>query len=719
MVVDPSVRPKWAVSRVKLLEPWRDGIARGTLTVCAVVAPLLAALGLFVGSTEREAADIAVLVSAGVLLPVLRFGRPVPVRRRATAAIFVMVGAALYLTARAGFAAGASGVVVSACVLGVIVLGRRLGLALIVVSTLAHVIIGALVVKRVFQLDPREVDPLIYRTWLRMAASTSLLSVLLALVVDFVIRHVEANHEALRESEERYRSLVDHSLDGVLLTKPSGDILEANPAACRILQRTPEEIRALGRSGVVDVEDPRLGPLLEERRLTGKTRGELDLIRKDGKPVPVEVGSAVFRDRNGELRTSISFRDLTDRRRSEKEQRILAELGAVLSPLRYESSLKDVAPLVARDLADLVIFFVVQPDGDLHRVAAAHRDPAQAWIAEAVMTSLRGTVRSDHPARRVLRDRIALIRQFTPESIEELAESPAHLRVLRALAVRSVMLVPLNIGDSCLGVLGLVSSSQPFEEADIPLTLEIGRRCALFIESARLHRSEKAAIQARDEVLAIVAHDLRNPLANMMFQLALLRRPPGEPERRSTEAVDALDHAARRMSSILADLLDVTKFESGQLQLNRTRVSPAAVIAEVSRSQRELVYSRSLELRIDVAPDLPDVWAERSRVLQVFENLIGNASKFTTAGSISLGAKVDGGEVAFWVADTGVGIAADDVAHLFDRFWQARSSRGSGTGLGLAIVREIVHAHRGRLWVDSALGSGSTFFFTLPTLEPS
>jgi PAS domain S-box-containing protein len=383
----------------ELPEPWRDSVSRGTLTVCSIVAPLLAALGLFVGSTQRELADIAVLVSAGVLLPALRFGRRVPVQRRATAAILIMFGVALYLTARAGFAAGADAVVVSACVLGGIILGRPLGLVLIGLSALAHVVIGALVVKGVILLDPREVDPLLYRTWLRMAASTSLLAVLLALVIDFVIRHVEANarataaalkelrgaHEALRESEERYRSLVDHSLEGVLLTTPAGDTLEANPAACQLLQRTPEEIRALGRDGVVDIEDPRLAPLLEERRLTGKMRGEVDLIRKDGKRVPVELGSAVFRDRNGDLRSSVSIRDLTERRRSEREQRILAELGAVLSPLRYESSLTDVAPLVARNLADLAVFFVVQADGELHRVAAATCDPAQAWIADAII----------------------------------------------------------------------------------------------------------------------------------------------------------------------------------------------------------------------------------------------------------------------------------------------------------------------------------------------
>ena len=587
---------------MKPAEAWRDSVSRGTLTVCAIVAPLLAALGLFVGSTQREAPDVAVLVSAGVLLPALRWGWGVSVRPRAIAAIVIMWGAALYLTARAGFGAGANGIVVSACVLGSIILGRHVGLALVGMSAVAHVVIGALVVKGVFLLDPREVDPLLYRTWLRMAASTALLAVLLALVTDFVIRHVEAN---------------------------------ARAAAAAL-----------------------------------------------------------------------------------KEQRILAELGAALSPLRYEGSLEDVAPLVARDLADLVILFVVQADGDLQRVAAATRDPAQAWIADALMTSLRTTVRPEHPARRVVRERKPVIRQFTPESLEEVAESAEHLRVLRAMRLRSAMVVPLSIGDdACHGALGLASSSQPFEETDLPLALEIGRRCALFMENARLHRSEKAALQARDEVLAVVAHDLRNPLASMMFQLALLRRSPGEPERRSMEAVEALEHNAKRMRRILQDLLDVASFESGQLTLIRARVSPVEVIAEVSRSERVQVQARSLELRVDVAPDLPDVWAERSRVLQVLENLIANAIKFTSAGSISVGAKVVGGEVAFWVADTGVGIETEHIAHVFDRFWQARRSQRSGAGLGLAIVRQIVEAHRGRLWVDSELGSGSTFWFTLPVMD--
>jgi signal transduction histidine kinase len=391
----------------------------------------------------------------------------------------------------------------------------------------------------------------------------------------------------------------------------------------------------------------------------------------------------------------------------------------VLSPILYDTPLTEVAPLVARNLADLVVFFVVQPDGELRRVAVATRDPGQSWVEEGMLKAGRFTVRPDHPARQVLRDRRPVLRQFSPESVEPNAETDEHLRALRELRLRSSLLVPLLVGDTCLGVLGLGSGSEPFDERDIPLVVEIGRRCALFIESARLHQAERRATQVRDEVLQILAHDLRNPLGSAMMQLALLRRPHGQPERRLTKPIEALERATTRMSRILEDLLEVCRLEAGQLELSRADLDPADILAQAAESQRGSVARQSLALRVDLPPDLPRVRADASKVLQVLENLVGNALKFTTSGGVGLGAKQVGEEVVFWVADTGSGIAAEDVPHVFDRFWQAKRSNRSGAGLGLAIVNGIVQAHGGRVWLESQLGSGSTFFFSLPKAATS
>jgi PAS domain S-box-containing protein len=525
--------------------------------------------------------------------------------------------------------------------------------------------------------------------------------------------------QALRESEERHRSIFDHSLDGVLLTKPTGEILAANPAACRMVQRTEEEICRLGRSGIVDLDDPRLAALIEERRRTGRMRGELTMIRKDGSRFPAEVASATFPDRNGGLQTSLSFRDLTERKRAERDQALLAELGAVFKPMESESELDDVALFLARQLADLVVFYVVQPDGELRRAAASCRDPAKAWIAAELM-KLPSTPAPDHPAQKVFRTRQACTFQFTTESMEGIAETPEHLRVIRGAAVTSSLLVPLLVGESCVGVLGFssTSGSPSFEERDLPLAVEIGRRCALRIRSARLYRSEKQATQARDEMLGIVAHDLRNPLESILLQTIALRRPM-EPERRMTKPIDAIERAAHRMASIIEDLLDVTTIEAGGLELEARRISAGALVGEAADAQREQAVTRSLALTIEVAPVALEVWADKKRILQVFENLVGNALKFTDRGGITLGARREGSEVVFSVADTGIGLAAEDVAHLFDRFWQARRAGRSGVGLGLAIVKGIVEAHGGRVWVESQLGCGSIFHFSLQAASAS
>ena len=231
-------------------------------------------------------------------------------------------------------------------------------------------------------------------------------------------------------------------------------------------------------------------------------------------------------------------------------------------------------------------------------------------------------------------------------------------------------------------------------------------------EALRLSEAAaKRATQARDDILGVVAHDLRNPLA-AIASLAHVLRAKG-PER---EVGDEIAVAANRMNRLIGDLLDVTRMEAGHLSLKQERLPAAEVITDALEGQTPLASSASLELRLETAPELPDIWADRDRLLQVFENLIGNAIKFTKPGGrITLGATVRAGEVMFSVSDTGRGIASTHLPHVFDRFWQAPGTERRGMGFGLAIVKGIVEAHGGRVWVQSSPGQGSTFFFTIPT----
>jgi PAS domain S-box-containing protein len=233
-------------------------------------------------------------------------------------------------------------------------------------------------------------------------------------------------------------------------------------------------------------------------------------------------------------------------------------------------------------------------------------------------------------------------------------------------------------------------------------------------EALRLSEAAaKRALQARDEMLAIVAHDLRNPLAAIAVLATVLQMSDA-----TRETGNEIAHAADRMGRLIRELVDVNLMEAGTFVIRHERVVVHKLLSEVLTSQSPLASSASLSLRLEAEPMLPDLWADHNRMLQVFENLLGNAVKFTRAGGqITLGAKADAENVLFFVADTGRGIDGDHLPRVFDRYWQARhEDRAQGVGLGLPIVRGIVEAHGGRIWVESSPGQGSTFSFAIPVV---
>jgi len=235
-------------------------------------------------------------------------------------------------------------------------------------------------------------------------------------------------------------------------------------------------------------------------------------------------------------------------------------------------------------------------------------------------------------------------------------------------------------------------------------------------EIKRTEEALRRAVAERDQVLGIVAHDLRNPLANILIACATLDRRGEESELKPKELIS---RAAQRMNRLIEDLLDVSLVEAGQLKLERQRIAVKDLVSEAVGMQAPLASSSKIDLRLAAGADLNDVLGDRHRLLQVLENLIGNALKFTQAGGhITVGAVPRDHEVMFSVADTGSGIAPQDLTHVFDRFWQTTTrTRRLGAGLGLPITKGIVEAHGGRIWVESRFGRGSSFFFTLPLAD--
>jgi len=210
----------------------------------------------------------------------------------------------------------------------------------------------------------------------------------------------------------------------------------------------------------------------------------------------------------------------------------------------------------------------------------------------------------------------------------------------------------------------------------------------------------------------MVAHDLRSPLSSILMRSELLRRRGGESE----GSAEAIRRAALRMNRLIEDMVDVARVEAGALSIKRAAVATRGLLDEVLEMQHDAASQGGLALRLDAGEQLPDAFGDRDRLVQVFDNLIGNAIKFTPqGGTIVIGAAPKRRHVLFWVRDSGPGIAPDQMTHVFDRFWQAKKTDRRGAGLGLPIVKGIIEAHGGRIRVDSQPGHGTTFYFTVPT----
>lgn len=229
-----------------------------------------------------------------------------------------------------------------------------------------------------------------------------------------------------------------------------------------------------------------------------------------------------------------------------------------------------------------------------------------------------------------------------------------------------------------------------------------------------LARAAQQTARTREEVLGVVAHDLRNPVGVMQSTLAMLREP-GLADADKERMLAIGEKSARQMSRLISDLLDVTRLETGHLALDVESVAVGPLLADAMDSLRVVATERGITLSVAPVPESMRVRADRGRVGQVFGNLLGNALKFTPKGGrVELRARRAGRDVVLEVSDTGPGIPKEDQTHLFERFWQARRSDGRGVGLGLAIAKGIVEAHGGRIWVESQPGRGSRFCFTLP-----
>lgn len=408
-------------------------------------------------------------------------------------------------------------------------------------------------------------------------------------------------------------------------------------------------------------------------------------------------------------------------RRRVSRWHFLAEASAVLdSALDYEETIRRVCSLAVPAVADYFVVLVLDDHGVPEFSAIEARDPEKKELIRKLAPYRESFIAiPEHPVAMALRTCLPQHYEMTDELLRRFSINDEVYRITQAIAPAVWDIVPLAVHGRVFGFLSfgtVQDSGRLFQREDEALGRELARRAAHAIAHARMYAEERRAVQDREEVVAIVSHDLKDPLSTVRaaLDMALEERLTGEnadPALRKPLII-ARD-ATERMLRLVRDLLDFTKLHAGQFDVDVSPEKPAEIVHAAITQLKPIADKRGVTLTTEVRPELPDVLVDRDRIAQVLSNLIGNATKFTPAGGhVVVRAAQQDGVIRFAVEDTGEGIAPDHLPHLFDRYWHAGRGTQSGSGLGLAIAKGIVEAHGGTLQVESRLGHGSTFSFT-------
>jgi PAS domain S-box-containing protein len=530
---------------------------------------------------------------------------------------------------------------------------------------------------------------------------------------------------ALRASEAKFSGILAIAVDAIISVDESQRIIHFNRGAETIFGYEASEVSGSPLSMLL----PDRFRSTHDRHIAGFASGmetarrmaqrrEIFGLRRNGKEFPAEASISKL-DLPGARLFTVVLRDISERKRIERDEHFLSEAGKVLtSSIDYEATLNSVAHLPVPYLADCCLLTIVEDDDTLQQIASVHGDAERDRALGAFATAAAG----DDGPEPALAFPVSPQGDLVPDVNESWLEShvayAGRRDLLRSLGVKSLMLVPLNAPEAPLGAMCVMSTTadRQFDEHDLDVARALAQRAAFAIENARLYRTARRATQARDEVLGVVSHDLRNPLSAIAMCARVLLTSPPPDEAGRQELLTAIYDATEWMHRLIQDLLDVAHVESGKLTIERRPTSVQTLVEQAATMFQGAAAERGIAFESSADAAAPYVDVDDVRIVQVLSNLLGNAVKFTREGGhIDLIARGDGDAVRFTVSDTGAGIPAENLPHVFRRYWTARgTTQKSGSGLGLAIAEGIVRAHGGRIWVESEVGKGTSVHFTVP-----
>jgi PAS domain S-box-containing protein len=529
-----------------------------------------------------------------------------------------------------------------------------------------------------------------------------------------------------QEVEARNTALLNASLDAIIGMDHRGRITEFNTSAEEIFGRRRSDV--LGHS----MAELLIPAHQRERHVRGlarylatgerhvlDTRIEINALHASGTEFPIEL--AIRRVASDGPPTFMGYaRDLRQRNRADRARAFLSDASeAFASSLDYEATLRTIGSMTVPAMADWCVVDLLVSAGAPQRLVVAHVDPAKVELAEQLRWRYPVDPNAATGVARVLRDgEPELYEEVSDALVERSARDPEHLRILRELGLCSAMIVPLVARGRTLGAITFVAadSGRRYTRFDLETAEELARRAAIGVENARLYREAQEVNRLKDEFLATVSHELRTPLAAILSWAHLLRT--GRPEL-VARAIETIERNAHAQARIVEDVLDVSRIITGKLRLRPERVRLADIVQLAVDTVRPAAEAKGVDLGTTLDATSAEIIGDPARLQQVAWNLLSNAIKFTPEGG-RVEVSVEQGEsnLRLRVHDTGQGIRADFLPHVFERFRQADSAstrEHAGLGLGLAIVRHLVELHGGRVTAHSAgEGSGATFIVTLP-----
>ncbi len=510
-----------------------------------------------------------------------------------------------------------------------------------------------------------------------------------------------------------YREIFAHSSDAIAIIGTDGRYLERNDAHRDLIGYVDAEIR--GRTPALHLGPDRYQEVVAALDSQGVYRKDVISTTKSGVQLDIELSAFTVRDAAG---TPVCFvgikRDISQRKRMEEALQFLAAASAALDrSLDYQATVENLAGLTVPYLADWVVVETVGADG-MHRPAASIHVDLKKTEALEQLVAVRAAVAS--PAGPVqdmasLRPR----RLFgAAELLAELAQGDAGAaELLGRIGAASAIVVPLRARGRVLGRMTLVSARRIYMDRDLALADDLSRRGATALDNARLYGEVQESDRRKEEFLAVLAHELRNPMTPLLTCLELMRSPNADADS-IVRWREIMERQVRNLARLVDDLLDVSRITRGKIELQKQSIDLATVVARAVETTRPLIQSRGISLGVSIPPGLR-LHADPLRVEQILANLLNNAAKYTPEGGrVDVEGEGDGVGVTVRVRDNGVGIAPDLLPRLFDLFQQGGHASG-GLGIGLTLVRTLVELHGGGVRASSAgPGRGSEFEIRLP-----